>query len=232
MRLTKSNIFPVSLLLVITLAIVTPPALAAGSVTRSMQATAAPGATVTVTLTPSSDFTTSPGWGVTETLPAGWTFVSTTADGHSVVAGAYRFVELSATPITYTVTAPAASGAYTFSGTYVDGNRNTGIVGGLTSVTAGATAAGTVTNSLPATAAPSSPATVALTPTPALTIPPQTSTNQPPTIAPIVTSPILGSPLMLAIAGVIGIIIIIGLVYVVRRWWIRRQNPALFRKYD
>jgi hypothetical protein len=135
MSRTRSNILPVSLLLVIALAIVATPALAAGTVTRSMPAIVDPGATVTVTLTNSSDFTTSPGWGVTETLPAGWTFVSTTADNQSVVGGAYQFVKISATPITYTVTAPAASGAYTFSGTFVDGNRNTGTVGGATSVT-------------------------------------------------------------------------------------------------
>ena len=54
----------------------------------------------------------------------------------------------------------------------------------------------------------------------------------PTTIAPTVISPILGSPLTLAIAGVGGIVILIGLIYLVRRWWIRRQNPALFRKYD
>jgi hypothetical protein len=133
---------------------------------------------------------------------------------------------LSATPITYTVTAPAAPGAYTFSGTFVDGNRNTGIVGGATSVTAGAATAGTGMSSLPATA------TVALTPNLALTTPHQTSTNQPTTIAPVVTTLVLGSALTLAIAGVIGVIIFIGVIYLVRRWWIRRQNPALFRKYD
>ena len=130
----RDNVVSVSLVLVIALAlvIIAAPAMAApsaGSVTRSLPATAAPGATITVTLTPSS-METAPGWGVTETLPAGWTFVSTTADGHSVVAGAHRFVNFSApnTFIAYTVTAPAASGTYTFSGTFVDGNLVTGTV--------------------------------------------------------------------------------------------------------
>ena len=132
MSKTKYNVVSVPMALVIALAlvIIAAPAMAAGeTVTRSMPATAAPGATITVTLTPSS-METAPGWGVTETLPAGWTFVSTTADGHSVVAGAHRFVNFSApnTFIAYTVTAPAASGTYTFSGTFVDGNLVTGTV--------------------------------------------------------------------------------------------------------
>ena len=105
------------------------------AVTRSMPATASPGANITVTLTPGTTFATSPGWGVTETLPAGWTFVSTTADGHSMVGGAYQFAELSTTPITYTVTAPPTRGAYTFNGTYIDGNKGTGTIVGAVSVT-------------------------------------------------------------------------------------------------
>ena len=114
-----------------------PSSTSAGTVTRSMPATAAPDATITVTLTPGATLPTAPDWGVTETLPAGWTFVSTTADGYQLVAGAHRFTRSSATPITYTVTAPAAEGSYTFSGTFVDGNADYGTVGGATSVTVG-----------------------------------------------------------------------------------------------
>jgi hypothetical protein len=105
------------------------------AVTRSLPATAVPNATIMVNLTPGATFATSPGWGVTETLPAGWTFVSTTADSWLAVGGAYQFTELSATPITYTVTAPATQGAYTFNGTYIDGHKDTGTVVGAVSVT-------------------------------------------------------------------------------------------------
>jgi hypothetical protein len=140
-----------------------------GAVTRSMPVTVRPGATITVTLTPGATFVTSPGWGVTETLPAGWTFVSTTADSYSIVGGAYQFTKLSATPITYTITAPAAPGAYPFSGTFVDGNQNTGTVGGVTSETV---SVGTVTRSMPATAETGSNITITLTPGASLTTTP------------------------------------------------------------
>ena len=52
------------------------------------------------------------------------------------------------------------------------------------------------------------------------------------TIIPSVDSPQSGSPINWAIAGLIGSIVLIGIMYLIRRWWIRRQNPALFREYD
>ena len=49
--------------------------------------------------------------------------------------------------------------------------------------------------------------------------------------APIVV-PEEGIPFTIIIAGVFGALVIIISAFLVRRWWIRRQNPALFREYD
>lgn len=49
--------------------------------------------------------------------------------------------------------------------------------------------------------------------------------------APIV-APVEGMPLTTLVIGVVGAIAIIVAAFLVRRWWIRRQNPALFRNYD
>jgi PKD repeat protein len=47
-----------------------------------------------------------------------------------------------------------------------------------------------------------------------------------------IADPMKGIPLPTIIIGIIGAIVIIIGAVLVRRWWIRRQNPALFRKYD
>ena len=39
-------------------------------------------------------------------------------------------------------------------------------------------------------------------------------------------------PLPTMVAGIAGLFIIAGSVFLIRRWWIRRRNPALFRDYD
>jgi PGF-pre-PGF domain-containing protein len=48
----------------------------------------------------------------------------------------------------------------------------------------------------------------------------------------MVTSPVKGTPLTIIIIGIVGAIAIIIGAFFVRRWWIRRQNPALFQDYD
>ena len=53
------------------------------------------------------------------------------------------------------------------------------------------------------------------------------------TIAPApVTPPTGGIPLTTMVMTVVGIIIIVAGAFLVRRWWIQRQNPALFKELD
>ena len=51
-----------------------------------------------------------------------------------------------------------------------------------------------------------------------------------PVPAPPQSSPQL--PVVTIVAIIAGIAVLIGCILLLRRWWIRRQNPALFRKYD
>jgi PGF-pre-PGF domain-containing protein len=63
-------------------------------------------------------------------------------------------------------------------------------------------------------------------PLPVSLTPKETQTLSP---APV-SSTVEGKPVMTIIFGIIGIIAIIIGAFLVRRWWIRRQNPALFRE--
>lgn len=68
--------------------------------------------------------------------------------------------------------------------------------------------------------------------TPNLSIRPASPT-QTQTIAPAASTPLYGvTPLTTMVVAVAVIIIIVVGSFLVRRWWIRRQNPALFRRYD
>jgi len=59
------------------------------------------------------------------------------------------------------------------------------------------------------------------------------TTEKTPTVPLVpVTPPSEGIPLTTIIIGVIGTFTIVLGAFLVRRWWIRRQNPVLFRKYD
>ena len=227
----------VSIVLLIALSLLAVPVMAApslGTVARSFSATSvAPGGTVVVTVTPGN--LPAGGYFMYETIPAGLTFVSTTAFASTVVGNVYTFKQIAGGSFTYTLTAPAATGPYTFGGTFKDMDLNTGTVGGATSVTVGAGGTGTVTGS--------STVTVPLTPAPTVTIktPTITSNQKPVTTKPVTTvttvvpaspEPSPGFPVVLVVVGVAGVIVLIAGIVLIRRWLIRRQNPALFRKYD
>jgi hypothetical protein len=66
------------------------------------------------------------------------------------------------------------------------------------------------------------------TPSPVPITPKETQTVPPAPVA----APVNETPLTMIIVGVIGAIAIITGAFLVRRWWIRRQNPALFRECD
>ncbi|MEN6611419.1 MAG: PGF-pre-PGF domain-containing protein [Methanoregulaceae archaeon] len=67
--------------------------------------------------------------------------------------------------------------------------------------------------------------------TAATSVPAATKTTQVP-VADEGTHPVEGIPVVTVVIAVIGIVVAAAAGILVRRWWIRRQNPALFRKYD
>ncbi|MDD1687852.1 DUF3344 domain-containing protein, partial [Methanoregula sp.] len=82
---------------------------------------------------------------------------------------------------------------------------------------------------------------VTTTVTPGITVTPETTVvtsrkTAVPTIAKTLAAPLETpeaptTPLPMVIFGIAGIIVLAISVVVIRKWWIRRQNPALFRKY-
>jgi len=91
-----------------------------------------------------------------------------------------------------------------------------------------------VTDSPVATVAAESTVTERLPTTPITTIPTTAPVPTKTTAVPAVVSVPSGSsdiPLGFAVIGVVAIILVIGGILFARRWWIRRQNPALFRDY-
>ncbi|MFZ3384749.1 MAG: S-layer protein domain-containing protein, partial [Candidatus Methanoperedens sp.] len=143
-RVSLKNISLLFIVMTIILSVIATPAMAAvstGSVTRSFSTTTpANGSTIIVTLTPGGVVATGDFYGVVETLPAGFTYVSTTATDVIQTGQVLDFTKIGATAFTYTVTAPAAApGAYSFTGTFVDAETNTGVVAASV-VTVGGTA--------------------------------------------------------------------------------------------
>ena len=105
------------------------------SATRSFSpATVAPGGQVTVTINAANY---GPSGSVTERLPQGFNYASSSLDSERVDVDPQQviFTLKGETSFTYTVTAPSATGPYTFSGTLSDSERNEYAVGGAARVT-------------------------------------------------------------------------------------------------
>lgn len=94
---------------------------------------------------------------MTETLPDGFTYVeSSLQDGARPDGRAITFTLLADESFTYTVTAPAEEGAYTFAGVFWDSHKDERRVGGQSRVVVRATPP-------PISLVPSSPATLPVT---------------------------------------------------------------------
>jgi len=96
-----------------------------------------PAGTVTITLTPDPSMATAPGWGVIETLSGGLDYVEGSSSADSVQAlgsGQYQFTMLEEAAFSYNLTAPSVYGNYPLTGTYTDGEKNTGPIGGSSTI--------------------------------------------------------------------------------------------------
>ena len=95
------------------------------------------------------------------------------------------------------------------------------------------------------TALPASPAaaveTMVTTPAGSITIPTPAPSSTTRTTVPVPTETTAvpavptgnsGMPVSTVITGAVAIVLIVGGGLLIRRWWIRRQNPALFRDYE
>ena len=124
------------LLIVATLSI---PMVAAAGVTRTLPATADAGSSITVSLAVTVGSATY--YVIDEQVPAGWTVTSASGGGDFTSdPGHVKWVVTSGavdTTYTYTVSIPAtASGSYTFTGTYMlEGMSTTANIGGDSSIT-------------------------------------------------------------------------------------------------
>jgi PGF-pre-PGF domain-containing protein len=95
------------------------------SVVRTIQTGIDPGEQFTITLIPKSDLDTSSGWMVWENIPFGFTFIGSNAYAFRQIGDRdYHLIQDNATPLTYTLKAPAKPGLFTFGGIAYDSTKN------------------------------------------------------------------------------------------------------------
>lgn len=167
-------------------------------------------------------YTTITGATITFTIPASWLEEHDRSPQdivmyHYTGTGWTALPTTIGTPIQGQVTCTATSPSFSlYAISAMPGTR-----GNITAAISGATIGDPATTSPPVPASPkiSSPVTQA----PAVQ---QTS-------AAPASQPASGfAPATIAIVGVFVLVLLIGSGFLIRRWWIRRQNPALFRRYD
>jgi PGF-pre-PGF domain-containing protein len=132
------------------------------------------------------------------------------------------FASQSGSTYTFTATTPG------FSYFAIAGRLSTGTAAAVTTTAAPLQAA--VTGS--ATAVPTTPFVYQITPPQTTAVPAAMQPFTTPASAAPASSSGSGSSLIGIVAAGAGIILLVAGVVLVRRWWIRKQNPTLFRKYD
>ena len=156
---------------------------------------------------------------VVETLPAGFSYTGSDLSEAAVkVEGrTVAFTLLGDERFTYTVAAPSAEGAYSFSGVLLDANRAEQAVGGASSIRVGPAPTPTPTPT-PEPASMVAPTPEPPTATPIPTVSPEPTPTSAPPPSPPATEPEEGPPLgLIALIGAVAVLTVVAVTAYVRR---------------